>query len=595
MYSSAFFHKPIHVLILVVSCTLVPVGLSAAENPAKQMDWFSILIGLGGGLALFLAGLEQLSDGLKKVAGQTLKIMLARLTTNRFMGAITGAVVTGILNSSSITTVLVVGFVTAGVMSLSQSVGVIMGANIGSTVTAQLLAFNIAKYALLPIAVGFFLIFVNKGERPKYFGMMLMGLGLVFFGMSIMSDAMSPLRSYEPFLVFLQKMQKPVLGIIAGALFTGLVQSSAATVGIAIALASEGFLPLEAGIALALGANIGTCVTALLAALGKPTEAVRAAVVHICFNIAGVLVWLFFISSLADIAIRVSPQSPELTGSARMAAEVPRQIANANSIFNVINTIVFLPFTAVFAWIARTIVPERLEQRDTEPLYIDNAVLDVPSIALERVRQELARIGEITLEMLDATRLALKSGLPDRLSAIQKEDDKIDILEAACIEYLSKIRKNSLTVRETKEHQVLLMATVALENIGDVIETNLVELSEQELGIHYTKSDETAKLTEGLYVVVHDALSLMCRALRNNSLEDAHRVVDLEVHIRKLRHDLMVRKSERLGSSNHDAVMIARIEISTASKLMRIYNLTKSIATELIDSSESYKADQSYP
>ncbi|NNF97110.1 MAG: Na/Pi cotransporter family protein, partial [Halobacteria archaeon] len=270
--------------ILLTFCVLLLIGPAIATatsaNPSDEIDinWLQLAMGLFGGLALFLFGLEFLSEGLKKVAGGTLRTILAKLTVNRFLGAMTGAFVTGVLNSSSVTTVLVVGFVTAGVMSLSQSVSIIMGANIGSTVTAQILAFNIAYYALIPVAVGFFMSFSGKTERTKYFGMMLMGLGLVFYGMGLMSDGMKPLRSYEPFMEILSKMELPLYGILVGAIFTGLVQSSAATVGIAIAMASEGLLTLPAGIALALGANIGTCVTALLAAMGKPTEAVRAAV-----------------------------------------------------------------------------------------------------------------------------------------------------------------------------------------------------------------------------------------------------------------------------------------------------------------------------
>ena len=193
---------------------------------------------------------------MKKAAGDTLKTLLTRLTSNRFLGALTGALVTGILNSSSVTTVLVVGFVTAGVMSLGQSVAVIMGANIGSTVTAQILAFNLSAYALLPVAVGFFMLFAGKRDALRHWGMMLMGLGLVFYGMGIMSDAMKPLRFHPPFLRALAGMEQPLYGILAGAVFTGLVQSSAATVGIAITLASEGLLTLPAGIALALGANL---------------------------------------------------------------------------------------------------------------------------------------------------------------------------------------------------------------------------------------------------------------------------------------------------------------------------------------------------
>ena len=437
--------------------------VQAAQN-GSDIEWFTLFMKLAGGLALFLGGLEQLADGLRRAAGDTLKTMLAKLTTNRVSGALTGAVVTGILNSSSITTVLVVGFVTAGVMTLSQSVGVIMGANIGSTVTAQILAFNISKYALLPIAVGFFMIFTSKNETMKYGGMMLMGLGLVFFGMAIMSDAMSPLRTYQPFIDLLKRMENPFLGILAGAVFTGLVQSSAATVGIAIALASEGFLTLEAGIALALGANIGTCVTALLAAIGKPPEAVRAAVVHIAFNIAGVLLWFFFIDQLAAVATSISPESPELQGSARLAAEVPRQIANANTMFNIINTCVFLPFTPLFARIATRLVPDKPPPPGPiQPAFLDDSVLNVPSIALERVRQELVRITEIVLSMFQQIAIALQNNDTKQVHALIREDDKVDLLEAASLEYLSKIRQQQLTAAESDEHQALMVSAVALE------------------------------------------------------------------------------------------------------------------------------------
>ena len=228
---------------------------------AESPDWLQLCLGLFGGLALFLGGLQMLSEGMKKAAGQTLATVLARLTTNRFKGALTGAFVTGVLNSSTVTTLLVVGFISGGMMTLAQSVGVIMGANIGSTVTAQLLAFNLSAYSLGPVAIGFFMLFTAKQEKTKYYGMMIMGIGLVFYGMGLMSDAMVPLRSYEPFLEILKGMERPLAGIAAGAVFTAIVQSSAATVGIAIAMASEGLLALPAGIALALGANIGTAVT----------------------------------------------------------------------------------------------------------------------------------------------------------------------------------------------------------------------------------------------------------------------------------------------------------------------------------------------
>jgi len=250
-----------------IAVSLLGIGLYAlageGQAAADSPDWLQLTLGLSGGLALFLGGLQLLSEGMKMAAGEAMTTVLAKLTTNRFMGAVTGAFVTGILNSSTVTTLLVVGFISGGMMTLAQSVGVIMGANIGSTVTAQLLAFNLSAYSLGPVAIGFFMMFTAKREKVKHYGMMIMGIGLVFYGMGLMSGAMTPLRSYEPFLDILKGLENPAAGILAGAAFTAIVQSSAATVGIAIAMASEGLLGLPAGIALALGANIGTAVTSV--------------------------------------------------------------------------------------------------------------------------------------------------------------------------------------------------------------------------------------------------------------------------------------------------------------------------------------------
>jgi len=570
--------------LLVLLLLLLPFSSAWGAQSSADIDWFALIMKLMGGLALFLAGLEQLSDGLKKAAGGTLKVMLGRLTTNRISGAVTGAVVTGILNSSSITTVLVVGFVTAGVMTLSQSVGVIMGANIGSTVTAQILAFNISAYALLPIAVGFFMIFSDRSDRIKYAGMMIMGMGMVFFGMSIMSDAMSPLRSYDPFLEMLKKMANPLLGILAGALFTGLVQSSAATVGIAIALASKGFLTLDAGIALALGANIGTCVTALLAAIGKPPEAVRAAVVHIAFNIAGVLVWFFFIPQLAAFATWFSPQSPELEGSARLAAEVPRQIANANTLFNVVNTGVFLPFTTVFAWVATKLVPERpAPPGPIRPAYLDPSVLNVPSLALEGVRQELARASGITLDMFLKARQALVNDDVELMQSLAREDDKVDFLERACLHYLSEIRKNELTAAESADHQNLLVTAVASENLADVVSTDLVRLGVEAIRLSHTRSEETKRLSYDLYYSVENCLLMLGAVLKERNRTAAEKILNYDEKIKSIQQEFLTRKASRLGYEDAAALQTARIEVSMSDKLVRMYSIIRRITKANVD------------
>jgi phosphate:Na+ symporter len=527
----------------------------AQQGPAEvqEVEWLQLGMGLFGGLALFLGGLDVLSEGLKKAAGNTLRTVLQKLTVNRFMGAITGAFVTAVLNSSSVTTVLVVGFVTAGVMTLAQSVGVIMGANIGSTMTAQLLAFNLSAYSLIPVAIGFFMTFVSKNERPKYFGMMILGLGLVFYGMGLMSEGMKPLRSYEPFLDILASMENPLFGILAGAVFTGLVQSSAATVGIAIAMASEGLLSLPAGIALALGANIGTCATALLAALGKPAEAVRASVVHISFNIVGVLVWLPFLTILAEIAVDISPAATGLEGTAKLAVEVPRQIANANTMFNVINTLLFISFTMWFARFAEKLIPERAPPEGViiEPEFLDESALEAPSIALENARREIERAGLITLEMMDALRDALAKKSKEQLDDVARRDDEVDILEAEIMAYLGRIRQGMLTEDEGATQQVLVAAMMNIESVADIIETDMVGVAKAYLeGEYEASSDETQEMVKGLFETVQRGVELVVKAVGQNDQRAAQDVLLLKDDVRDLADRLFERHAGRLHSDD---------------------------------------------
>lgn len=567
------------ILLLLIGPTIA-TATPVIHLKEVDIDWLQLGMSLFGGLALFLFGLEFLAEGLKKVAGETLRVILSRLTTNRFTGALTGAIVTGVLNSSSVTTVLVVGFVTAGVMSLSQSVSIIMGANIGSTVTAQILAFNIAYYALIPVAVGFFMSFSGNTERTKYFGMMLMGLGLVFYGMGLMSDGMKPLRSYEPFMEILGKMEFPLYGILAGAIFTGLIQSSAATVGIAIAMASEGLLTLPAGIALALGANIGTCVTALLAAMGKPTEAVRAAVVHVSFNILGVLVWLPLLPLLTDLALWVSPSAEGLEGNAKLAAETPRQIANANTMFNVINTLLFISFTTWFARLAQWLVPEKKLPKGIiiQPEYLNEDALKAPSVALENVRQEINRAGEITVSMLKQLVPAMDSRNRARLDAIAAKDDEVDILEMEILKYLGRLRQGLLSEKESHEHQNLMTAVVNLENLADVIETDLVALAKRFIQQEYKSSVKTGLIMSELYDAVCRSVALAVQAVGKNDQRAAEKVLLMKGEIADLAIKLFERQAHRLPAEDPDYLNKIRLQMSIVEQLRRIYSLAKRIA-----------------
>jgi phosphate:Na+ symporter len=553
-----------------------------SKNVGESPDWVQLFLGLFGGLALFLGGLQLLSEGMTKAAGQTMKVVLAKLTTNRFKGALTGAFVTGILNSSTVTTLLVVGFISGGMMTLAQSVGVIMGANIGSTVTAQLLAFDLAAYSLGPVAIGFFMMFTAKREKVKYYGMMVMGIGLVFYGMGLMSSGMAPLRSYEPFLAILRGLENPLAGILAGAVFTAVVQSSAATVGIAIAMASEGLLALPAGIALALGANIGTAVTTAIMGImsSKSTDAVRASVVHVVFNVLGTLIWLPFIWLLVDIAVWASPISAGLEGTAKAAAEVPRQIANANTLFNVINTLLFIGFTGVFAKLAERLVPERKAPEGViiEPEFLDKAALKAPAVALQQVRLELGRVGEITLGMLKDVGPAFKARDLAAFEDIARRDDQVDILETAILEYLGRIRMGTLTEKESGEFQGLMTATDNIENLADVIETDIVALAHRVVDLKAVSGEETRAMLTELYDSTVKAVELAVQSIRDNDQNAAESVMMLKSAFREQSDRLLGRKAARLSAEDPDYLALVRLQMGFVDQMRRIYTLSKRIA-----------------
>jgi len=567
--------------LLLAGTAAAALAASGEAGAGNHIDWANMGMGLFGGLALFLFGMDQMADALKAVAGERMKDILGRLTTNRFMGAITGAFVTAVINSSSVTTVLLVGFISAGLMSLAQSVGVIMGANIGSTITAQLIAFKVTKAALLMIGIGFTMLFVSKHERIRQYGGMLMGLGLVFFGMSVMSDAMAPLRSYQPFMDVMQTMQNPLIGILVAALFTALIQSSAATTGIVIVMASQGFVNLPTGIALAFGANIGTCATALLAAIGKPREAVRAAVVHILFNIAGVLVWVGLIGQLADFVRWISPHYPELNGAARLAAEVPRQIANAHTLFNVANTILFIGFTGQFARVAEWLVPDRA--LDEEALvvrakYLDDELLATPSLALDRVRLEILHMGERVQEMMERIMPAILSGSKETLHDIERMDDDVDTLHAQIIAYLGKISRLSLTELQTAELIRLMEAVNDLENIGDVIETNLVVLGHERIDEGVSISQPTREVLTNFHVAVNRAVAAAVQAVAQKNELAARTVTAMKQEITRIADSAAAHQAQRLVAEEPNRIPAYAIEIDIIEKLKRIYYFAKRMA-----------------
>ena len=550
------------------------------EVTASDLNQYQMGMGMFGGLALFLFGMEQMGDGLKAAAGDRMKDILRKLTRTRIHAAITGAIVTAVIQSSSVTTVLVVGFVSAGLMSLTQSVGIIMGANMGTTITAQIVAFKVEEAALLMIAIGFAMMFLTKSDTLKQYGGILMGLGLVFFGMGIMSDSMAPLRTYGPFLELMEEMDRPVLAILVAASFTALVQSSSATTGIVIVMASQGFITLEAGIALALGANIGTCVTALLASMGKPPEAVRAAVVHVLFNVLGVTMWLFLIPQLVLITMEFSPVYPELSGIQRLAAETPRQIANANTLFNVINTVVFLPFAGLFAYIATKLVKDQPadERKLIEPKYLDEEILSTPSLALERVRMELGHLGDIVKQMYYRLPGSVTKGDIKALKEIAQMDDQVDLLESEIVEYLGKIHQGNLTEAESDVYLNLMSCTSRLESIGDVIETDIVGIAQRIIEQKVRVSETMQVMLRDLGEVVGKGLDLTIEAVRDDNQTLAQEVVALKGEVDGRIADALAHQAKKLSEQDGSRILIFRLEMELLEALKRIHTLSKRIA-----------------
>ena len=579
--------KPMHRFLLAALATMAVLAVSpafAASAPGGGIDSLNMGMKLLGGLALFLYGMEQMADALKAVAGERMKIILAKLTTNRFMGAGTGAFVTAIIQSSSVTTVLVVGFITAGLMSMSQSIGVIMGANIGTTITAQIVAFKVTKFALLMVAGGFGMLFFSRQEKIKQYGGMLMGLGLVFFGMSVMSDAMSPLRSYQPFLDLMTRMENPFIGILVAAGFTGLIQSSSATTGIVIVMATQGFITLEAGIALAFGANIGTYITAMLAAIGKPREAVRAAVVHVLFNVFGVLLWLGFIPYLAEFVAWFSPAHPELSGTDRLAAEAPRQIANAHTVFNIANTVIFIGFTSQFARLVEKLVPDKPveELMIAKPKYLDEELLETPSLALDRARLEIGHMGDRVTEMLEGIMTAVINGDRMMLKNIAKIDDEVDILHGHIVTYLGRISQKSLTEEQTRVLVNLMAATNDLENIGDIIETDLVYLGNEGIDAQVSISEETRELLRKLHFIVSTTAELAMDAVMENDERAAQEVIAMKADIGRLMDSAAMHESKRLVAEEPNRLAAYTLEIDIIEKLKRIYYFSKRMAKAVV-------------
>ena len=451
------------------------------------------------------------------------------------------------------------------------------------------MAFKVTKYALLLMAIGFGMLFSSKKEKIQQYGYMIMGLGMIFFGMGVMSDAMRPLRTYQPFLDLMTQMSNPVWGILVAALFTALIQSSSATTGVIIVLAMQGLITLKAGIALSFGANIGTCVTAFLASIGKPREALRVSIMHIMFNVAGVLIFLPFIGPFAKLVVAVSPSAPEgLTGLQAAAAVLPRQVANAHTIFNATCAILFLPLITYFARIVYRLVPDKPlpEIEEIQPKYLSDMLFHTPSLALDAARHELKRMGKRVDLMNTAMLPAVLTGNRESLQTVRDMVEEVDVLYKHIVNYLAEVSKLTLNENQTQKLVKLMGAVNDLEHIGDLIEVNLLGLGEKRIQKGFKISEATQKVINTVHHVVSDGLKAAVRAVIDEDKDFAMRAISMKEDLNRLVKQAELHQTQRLVSEDSGKFEAYSVEVDIIEKLKRIYYHAKRMAKTVVEIEE---------
>ena len=559
-------------------------NLIVFEAHARDSKWlFILLTGLIGGLSLFVMGMIMMSDGLKKAAGDKMRTILTGITNNRFVAVFIGATVTMIIQSSSATTVMLVGFVQSGIMTFSQSLGIILGADIGTTVTAQIIAFKLTDYALWFVAIGFGFQIFSSSSKLKEVGTSILGFGILFFGIHIMSEAMAPLRTYDPFIQILLELENPLFGILIGALLTALFQSSSAFIGIIIVISTQGMISLEASIALLLGANLGTAITAILASLKANRDAKKVALAHTIFKVIGILVFVWWIPKFAEIIQQISPQAEMgLSRIEYMAQVVPRQIANAHTIFNVALTILFLPFTRKFASLIDKILPEKTipEAVEIEVKYLDENIISTPALALSLAKQEVCRMGDMVQDMANDIILPFFVKDTSVLGSISRQEKQINYLRDKINSYLRKITREDIREERVNEAFQIMYTVKELEQIADLISKNLIkraydwvhssheftEEGKKELLAHHTS---TQKQIRRAITVFNDLNLEKAKEMKQKNKKYRQMAIELErQHFQRIRQD--IRQSIESSEMHLELITSFKIITSHATNIARI-------------------------
>lgn len=545
-----------------------------------------VVFGLAGGLALFLYGMNSMSDALQKAAGEKMKKILEFLTKNPIMGVLAGALVTAVLQSSSATTVMVIGFVSAGLMSLPQAISVIFGANIGTTMTAQLMAFKITDYIYPIIFVGFMLYFASKKEKVKNVGLVIFSFGLLFEGIEIMGSVMKPLANSPIFVELMAKVSDiPVLGVLLGAVMTLVVQSSSATIAVLQNFASQpgpdgvtSVIGLAGAIPILFGDNIGTTITALLASIGQSKNAKRTALAHSIFNITGSIVFLFLIPVLAKFVQFISPKGPEVE-------VISRQIANAHTTFNVVCTLVWLPLIPVMVKIVTTIVrgDDTKKVHSYEPQYLDDKMINQPIPAMYMVSNEINRIATSTEKMLKILKeIVLGDNKEETKSLFRKYHNAIKTLQDAIVTYISKLFTGG-ALTEVQAERVAGYLAIA-NNIDRIADRcgDVVDIYER-IGTSEKILSEQAKEELAQCVTIAEELfEQAITAVATDNVDQAEQVIQDKKRMRKAQKKSTKKHLERLQENLCDPEL-TRAYSGILLNLDRVADNCTGIAEEALD------------
>ena len=541
-----------------------------------------------GGLGLFIYGMHVMAEGLENAAGNKMRNIIEILTKNRFIAVFVGALVTAIIQSSSATTVMVVGFVNAGIMNLVQSAGIIMGANIGTTVTAILVSLNLTKLAPVAIGAGMVILLSCKREKSRRYAQILIGFGILFTGMSAMKQAVKPLREWEGLVTILSEFGSgsfadTIAAMFAGFAVTAVIQSSSATTGIMIALATQGLLPIEAAFPVLLGTNIGTCVTAMLSSMGASRTAKRAALIHLLFNVIGAVIFALFFSKLIIYSVKeFSVFINTFMKFMNVTSVEATQLAAAHFLFNLLNTVIMLPFISVLVFAVTRIIPVTESEKEIEGIkYLDERFLVTPPVALSQVGKEVIHMGEVSFSSLKKAIEGFLNSDSSKSEEVFRLEKAADKMKNAITDYLVKLSNLKISIEDRETIDNLFSIIKDMERISDHAE-NIAELTDYSIENKLVFSDAAVSELEEMGAMSCEMIENSLKAVSDNSAELADKVMKQEPLLdsmeKKLRKEHIMRLNEGNCSPSSGIVFLDLIR-----NLERVGDHADNLAVSVID------------